>query len=35
MADVIEQIAAVPNLDAAESRARIRQAIEDRYTLPE
>jgi HAD superfamily hydrolase (TIGR01484 family) len=35
LAEVAEQIAAVPNLDAAESRARIRQAIEDRYTLPE
>jgi len=35
LADVADQVAAVPNLAAAESRARVRQAIEDRYTLPE
>jgi HAD superfamily hydrolase (TIGR01484 family) len=34
LASAAEQIAAEPNLSADESRARIRQAIEDRYTLP-
>jgi HAD superfamily hydrolase (TIGR01484 family) len=34
LAEVAEQTAAAPDLSAEESRARIRQAIEDRYTLP-
>ena len=34
LADEFEQIEATPNVAAAESRARIRKAIENRYTLP-
>jgi HAD superfamily hydrolase (TIGR01484 family) len=34
LADDVERIAAEPGLSAAESRDRVRRAIEDRYTLP-
>ncbi len=34
LADAAEQLAATRNLSADEGRTRIRQAIEDRYTLP-
>jgi HAD superfamily hydrolase (TIGR01484 family) len=34
LAEAAEQTAAAPDLSAEDSRARIRQAVEDRYTLP-
>ncbi len=34
LADQFEQVDATPDVTAAESRARIRKAIENRYTLP-